>query len=524
MREYERHAHGTRDVDSPGIWRRELKTLADDGLAGQPPSPGPPTVPGETHETGDRRSPWVRRLVRLQPWAVLLTVFLGTMARGTRPVDFDALYYWIAAGKVIGTADLPPGFLEVRGALGAPIYVPAALLAEVLGTGGALTAVLVQNSLLVALVAAFLLPRLAGRPRDPWTAWGGAALVLVVLSPFAPYALVDLYPAVALLLALLLLRSRRPASLATVGVLLAFTVGVRPSYLVPVLLLAAVLASHRVRALLPVGGGVALGLLPQSFVNLHLHGTALPWPVDSAGLVRLQAAYASYVVRYDTVPSAPRPQLFHCSPAMAERVPSPPPEGLLELARHLLVNLPDSFVFALQKIAAAFLWGWSTPYTAADEPVVTALGVTVALVSGLGVAYLVRPVFGRHPAGAGGAGGDAATQRTRAWAWAAIAVGSMLTLVSSTPEARFALPVVLVGVVGCTTAIAGRAPLRAPFWGRVPWWVPGLALGAFVVAVGSTGMVNPAPPGDVTPEICAAAPSEAFLGLPDGAGTLDRRP
>lgn len=495
----------------------ELKTLADEGQAGPKPLTTPSAHPARTVASDDPRPrPWSRRLTPLHPWAVLVTVFLGTLARGTRPVDFDALYYWIAAGKVIGTADTPPGFIEARGALSALIYVPAALLTELLGAGGALVAVLLQNSLLVALVAAFLLPRLAGRPHDPWTLWGGAALVLVLVSPFAPYALVDLYPAVALLLAMLLLRSRHPVALGSAGFLLAFAVGVRPSFLVPVLLLVVVVGLHRLRVLLPVGGGAALGLLPQSLVNLYVHGTPLPWPVDSAGLVRLQASYASYVVRYDTVPAAPQPQLFHCSPAMAELVPDPPPDGLFELARHLLATLPDSLLFALEKVGAAFLWGWSTPYAAIGEPAVTALGVVVALVSGIGVVSVVRPVLGRVR--------GPAAERSEAWGWAVIAGGSALTLVSSTPEARFALPVVLVGVVGCTAAIAQRHRLGDASWGRVPWWLPGAVLAALLLGAGAAGMTHPAPPGDVTPATCSATVADALPTPAAPAGTLDRRP
>jgi hypothetical protein len=67
--------------------------------------------------------------------------------------------------------------------------------------------------------------------------------------------------------------------------------------------------------------GVVVGLVPLSIVNLTQGTCWKPWPPDMAALTRIQAFYASYSVRYDTVYLPGRaPQQFFCNPAMAQTV------------------------------------------------------------------------------------------------------------------------------------------------------------------------------------------------------------
>ena len=79
----------------------------------------------------------------------------------------------------------------------------------------------------------------------------------------------------------------------------------------------------------------------------------------------------------------------------------------------------------------------------------------------------------------------------------AMAAGTAATIVTSATESRFALLLVLVGVIGCIQIVEDRNKVQ-------PRAVAVCALAvAVVVALGYWGLSNPAIPGGVTAPICS---------------------
>lgn len=441
-----------------------------------------------TAHTGARREAWV-----------VLVAFVGaTLLRGVGEFRYDALYYWLASQDVVGSIPAAPDdFWPLRGVLTAIVYAPSAALSAILGENFAGFSVLLQNALLLGWLAAFLLPRLL---RD-WcdvstrTRWVGAGLTWLVVAGFAPFPLVDVYAAVACFLIIdLLQRDKRIAVLAA-GLVGGVAINLRPAYLVAVLLLALVALVWKRRAGLLMPAGVVLALVPQAVFGAARFGSWSPWPPRSNVLMGLQAGLGSYVVRYDTLVAAPQPQLFYCSPAMAQELDGTLPASMGELAWTFLTHLPTSLIFSLQKIGAALHWPLSTPYTTPTAGLDVMFAMMITGVTVVGIAALIRRATltpGRRPAG----GWSTVT------AVAAVLVSAVLTLVSSAVESRFALPLVLLGVLGCTT-LSGVAPRTV--WARGRWWVVGTAVAAaVVVAVGYSGLSHPAPAGTLSQATCAS--------------------
>jgi hypothetical protein len=431
-------------------------------------------------------------------WSVFAVFVIATLVRGTGAFMYDAQFYWLAAERVVGSSPTAPeGFWEIRGVLTAFVYTPAAALGAVIGPEAAGFAVLLQNSLFLAWFAAFLLPRFVGRWQTVSTRarWLGAFLSWVVVSGFAPFPLVDIYPAVACFAILVLLRSERSLALLLAGLVGGISINLRPAYLVTVALLVLLALAWRRWAgvLMPVG--VALALIPQAVFSTIKFGHWSVLPPASGALMALQTSLASYSVRYDTLFAAPQPQQFYCSPAMAQELGSPLPTTMGNLASTFLTHFPTSAVFSLEKVAAALHWPLSTPYTTPMAGLDALFAISITGVTVVGVAVLIR-----HAAQGRG------TWSTSSWfGWATIAVAfvsGIITLVSSATESRFALPLVLLGTIGCTM-IADRTPREA--WERGRWWVLGtLAIVVAVSALGYAGLSHPAPPGTFDLATCAS--------------------
>lgn len=123
-------------------------------------------------------------------------VFLGTVTQSRTRFVYDAATYW--AGSVSLAHGRDPyltGWLNFRGVFTSVLYFPAALATRAFGGSTAGVAVLVQNSLLVALVGVLLLPRLlrAWGPVTPWMVWMCAGLTWFLVGRTAPYPLTDLW-------------------------------------------------------------------------------------------------------------------------------------------------------------------------------------------------------------------------------------------------------------------------------------------------------------------------------------------
>ncbi|WP_104527644.1 hypothetical protein [Blastococcus saxobsidens] len=427
--------------------------------------------------------------------ALVAAVLAGTvLLQPAAPVFlWDASGYWNGTQSVLrGGSTFEAGYLSLRGVLTSFVYLPAAVLVELTSDSLAGVAVLAQNAALIAVIGVVLLPRLVGlwRPVTTPVVLVSAAGTGVVLRGFAPFPLMDIWVAALLLTAALLLHGRSRWWLVAAGAAAGAAFNIRPAALLPLLLLAAaVLVARRSSGLWFAAGAVG-ALVPQFLLN-RWRGTAwLPFPEESGALTELQASYAAYIVRYDTViDDEAGPRLFFCSPGMADALEGRAPTSFSELAVTFLSNFPHALLFSAQKIGAALHWPLSTPYRI-DEPGLDGLfALLITTITVVGAAFLLR-----H--GLRARRGIALEQVAVGLVW----IGSLATLVTSATETRFAVLLVLVGVAGLAS-VADRRPDLAR-GGSARRWVGWTLLAMVAVyAVGISGLGHPVP-GIVVLEMC----------------------
>lgn len=466
-----------------------------------PESPAPTKMAGRR---GVRESIKARSVRRYSVIGASILAFIIALADGpTNKFLYDADAYWASANALAtGGNAFAAGGLNMRGALSTAVYLPAST-ASLLSGVSPFIAVLIQNALLIAVLGAFLLPRIASFlvTISAKHVWVSAILCSVLLSGFAPYPLMDLWALALVLLGVILVMSgKSPWLLGAGGLAFAVAINLRPAYLVPVALAGLVwMIFHWRKAHWPAIGAV-LGFVPQSITNAVFAGSWKPWPLSMSRISDIQAQYAGYAVRYDTYAyfeGAPAylpggsPQQFFCSPVMAEALGDIRPKGTGDILAFFAGNLPDSVLFMAQKVAASLNWTPATPYLLVPSSGIGALAVLVALISAAGVLALVWHLVTRQP-------GSPAAPLVLLAVW----LGSAATLAGSTPEARFALPIVMIGVIG-SLSVVSRLPKQLRATPPALYWAGGTALMVVLLLwLGSTGLSHPAPPGDVTATVC----------------------
>ena len=456
------------------------------------------TVSGEdVTPSGNRRAALDDLAPRLNVFAVFV---IATLMHGIGVFAYDATAYWAAPLRLVGTHAVSLGnYYDGRGVLTAIMYLPAAALSALLGQRYGNFAVLLENALVFAWFAAFLLPSIVwhDRPVPARGRWILALLTWLVLFGFAPYPLTDAFAAIACVAFVSLFVRGSRVALVGAGLCAGVAVNLRPAYLVTVALMVLVALIWRRWSGLFTIAGIAIALTPQVLLNVIRSSSWSLWPVNSASVVAAQTGPAAYIVKYDTILDTAIPQQSYCSPQMAREIGARLPTTTGELASVFLKHLPTSAVFSVEKLAGVVHWPLATPY---GNPTLGLDGLYAFFITGLtviGVCVIL-----------------ASTVRTRApwdserWAyWAvllAILVGGIITLVGAEPESRYALPVVLVGLIGCAM-IADRASFAE--WAQGGRWV----VAALVVLVAITvtahvALSHPAPPGIVTQAICKSVP------------------
>lgn len=421
---------------------------------------------------------------------------------------YDAVQYWGAPLALLTDGNVTEvGVLGIRGALTTLVYLVPAMLTTILGPWSAVWTVLAWNSLLAAVLLVVLLPRIAehivpGRwiPR----VWTSAILGGVALSGFARFPLLDVWSAAFALAGLYaLLAGRRWWFIAAGGLALAVAVNLRPSYLVPVSIAALVLLIARPRRTAWAVPGVLLGAAPQVLFNVAAFGQLSASPVDTPFLLRVQAAQAAFAVRYDTVAFTDRhPQQWYCDPGYAALlVGDPAPTGPMEVVGSALSHLPQSLWFLSQKASASLHWSFATPYEPGPEAGVSPMTFLVVAIAALGLVGIVWRVSTNWSVRAA---------RFNALALLGFWFGALGTLVFSTPETRFALPLVLIGLIGLLV-LPPAAPLHeATRRSALIAAGAGIALTAALLFIGEAGLDHPMPPGPL-PDASACAASSPLI-------------
>lgn len=421
--------------------------------------------------------------------------FIIVLLRGRAPEFlYDARFYWDGVGALLAGEDFyTAGLLSFRGALSLAPYLPARFLADVTGTDGGFF-VLSQNALLISTIGVILIPSILSHFVEVNRAhiWTSAVSISLLLSGFAPFPLMDLWAAalafggVAMLL--------RTGGWWALGAGLAFgaAANLRPAYFLPeALAFATWMLFEWRRAYWPILG-IAIASLPQVLLNARYAGGSLSAvPVYVGTITSIQTQYSSYLVRYDTVAYVGErlPSQSFCNPIAAQSVVGRPTTNLVELAENLLDTFPHSLLFLGQKIGAALLWSPQTPYSAGSSAGFDPTALVVVLVASAGLLSLVRHLVGK--------------KRRSAVILFALWCGSLLSLAGSTPETRFALPLVLVGIIGCLITVQSKVRLSAQ---TMKWGFATLILTTVLLILGVTGLAYPAAPapGAVDVAVCAS--------------------
>lgn len=454
-----------------------------------------PDAPARSDTRGGRGSIGWRTAT---PWLVFASFVIATIARGTAPFYWDADTYWQATLAIVGEAPaVPPGYWDLRGFWTALVYAPAAAATRVFGIEHAGMAVLIQNSIVFGATAAALLPALMStwrRVNIPML-WAAGILFWLVTSGFAPFPLVDVYPVIGVLSLLLLLRTRGWWALLIAGVVAGIAFNLRPVYLVVVALVAIVTLVWRRWSGLLFPAGIIIALIPQLALNLSQAGQWSLVPFRSGSIAVMQAAYSTFVVRYDTIFGEAEARQFYCSPEMARLIGDHPPRTAGELVWSFVGNMPTSIQFAAEKVAASTTWQVSIPYAAPLRAMDVVFGVGIAALTVAGITALLY--FASRRTG---------LPPRRDWygvALIAAIVGATVgTLVGSATESRFALTLASLGVVGIALLCG---PWSRSEWRAARWWaLASVIITLLVLLLAHTGTDNPAPRGEANITICAA--------------------
>ncbi|MFB9645802.1 hypothetical protein [Microbacterium terregens] len=429
-----------------------------------------------------------------------MAAFLIAGIHGTAPeFVYDAAQYWGGAvALVAGESPVLPGSLPTRGVLTTLVYLVPALVTAAIGPSSTVWTVLVWNAAVGAVVAAVLLPRLAGvfssdpsAPPPALRVWVSALLGGFLISGFAPFPLVDI-SSVALALAGFygLVAGRRWWAFCLAGLALTAAVNLRPGMIAPILLAIGVLLIAHPRAVALAVPGVLVGFLPQVMLNVRVWAQWSPVPPETIPLSSVQAGPAPYTLRYDTVAFADqRPQQWYCDPAYAAQLVSDPvSHNQFGVVASAFQHLPDSLWFMTRKAAANLHWSFATPYENSPGEGSLVMALLVIAVSAFGVVALVRAAI------------RARSDRRRLVTTLAMIgfwSGALGTLIFSTPETRFALPLVLVGLIGVVATVPATARFSAPSRGTVVAVACGLVLTVALFLAGVEALTHALPPGPV---------------------------
>jgi hypothetical protein len=304
-------------------------------------------------------------------WAAL-ACFVATIFQNPELPEYDAATYWAGATYLVHFANpYAIGGLALRGIWTSVMYVPAAALSLVIGSNPPGFSILVQNAVLVAVIGAVILPRIAAawRPVTPRMTYACTAIVWLLIDRYAPLAISDLYGVALVLTVVAILTSNDGWRwYLFAGACAGIAMNIRPAYLVTIVVVTIAVAAWKRLRVVSFAAGTLLSLVPESILNLLNHNGISPFPPLTFALADGQSQTASFIVRYDTVgPAATAtPRLFWCSPQMSHIVHGHLPANAFGLASVFLHHPVQASVFVSEKLAAVLHWPMSAPFYTAN--------------------------------------------------------------------------------------------------------------------------------------------------------------
>jgi hypothetical protein len=418
---------------------------------------------------------------------------------------FDAATYWEGSrALVLGNDWVQSGSLELRGVLTPVIFALPAAVSLWLGdlTGG--TAVLVWNSLLVAVLGSVVIPLLAAKlgAVHRFTPVLSSVTTSGILAGFTPYPLMDLWAAAFAAVAILLLPSRNPYLIASAGMLFSMAVNIRPALLPIAILVAIAWASNRLRSSWIFAIGAAIAGIPQILLSSTRFGSFSISAPGTANLSAFQSSLASYVTRYDTIARAEAggsPSQYFCSPTMASVVnTSGFPTSPLDLAWMLVSNPLESVPFVMQKFGATLLWSDMTPYEPGPVVGVSVLAIGVLFSVSVAIALLPLRIMKSDP-----------PISPTPLILLAASLGSIATIALSASETRFGLPLVVFALpvivyFFCQRRSGLTSRNRTSF---IIIFTLSVVFSILLALAGIGGLDHPLPPGDGSLESCLSRAS-----------------
>lgn len=401
------------------------------------------------------------RILSLSLLAMVLTIFQNP-APGQL---WDAATYLDGSLALVSGGDVyNSGGLSTRGVLTPLIYSPTAFMNQIF-TNGQLsellfTGVLVEGAVFAVLISVLLLPRLRSTlfGANPLSSLLVSMLSYFAIRGFAPYSLMDLCAVSTLLAGISLLDKPSNGRFIASGLFLGVSINLRPSYLlIAIAIILASLICGRLSGFFALVG-FFVSQVPQLVLNFKTGRKISFLPLDILDTINFTAfSISGFVLRIDSIVYSPRPKgKLHCDPTMVSFVLNEMPSNYGDLFVLYASHPLDSGWFLLQKLGATLLWPVSVPYFEA-RPVANALfGSITLLVTVIGISRLV---LGRNNVGS--------NNLTKLSVWFVV-FGTILNFASNATESRYALPLVLMGVIGIseflsefTTLVGLRSRLKS---------------------------------------------------------------
>ena len=426
---------------------------------------------------------------KLRSVLLFLAVAAATFFQKPAPaLMWDAAEYLRGSMALVSGRDIyAEGGLSFRGVWTPIIYSPAAAVNQILGRGGygggLYVVVLLQGALLVAAICVLLLPAVL-RLWFPQNSMSQVVCVIVgyvVLRNFAPYSVMDVWAIALILLAICLLARQGMAALLFAGLALGVSANLRPAYILTALAITVVTVAYlRWRGLM-ILGGLVLAQIPQVAVNWFVNEKVTPFPVDLASLSRQTSTFASYVVRYDTIAYRPWAQggQFFCDPAMVRVAMDKLPSNYAELITLFGTNPLLTARFLFQRLGAVLLWPVTVPYFEWIPILNLLFGVVIVLITILGISGLVLTRT------------ESSKLSLPRVATLVVIAGVLVNLVLVHAESRYAIPLVLIGIVGIAGLVgqgANRGIRRTNIRGGLPAVIAVLTFAVLLSVSGYEGL------------------------------------